>query len=235
MMNRNFIFWGILTIMSWITFPEERARELKKMVQKEKTRGVLKTPRIIDAFLSVDRAEFVPDNLKMFAYADEPQPIPGGQTISQPYTVAIMLEALAPKEGDYIMDVGYGSGWSSTLLAHIVGEHGRVYAFEIVSKLCTFGKKNAEKFPEQVKHIDFFCRSASDGLPDIATQIGGFDGIIAAAAVPNVPESWREQLKEGGRLVYPLGDSLWLEVKQKDGTFSKAEYPGYVFVPYRDL
>jgi protein-L-isoaspartate(D-aspartate) O-methyltransferase len=227
--NGIFIFRVYLKNMSWITFPEDRARELKKLVKKEEKLGVLKTPRIIDAFLSVDRAEFVPEDLKVFAYADEPQPLPGGQTISQPYTVAFMLELLSPKEDNRIMDVGYGSGWSSALLAYIVGEKGHVHALEIVPELCLFGKMNVEKFPELFSRIDFYCKSATDGL----LKVGGFDGIISAAALESVPKAWREQLKTGGRIVYPLGDSLWLEVKQKDGSFEKKEYPGFVFVPYK--
>lgn len=218
--------------MSHLTLPEENSSGAKELVKEFKARGVLKTPAIAGAFLAVNRADFVTEDQKFFAYADEPLPIGEGQTISQPYTVAFMLELLAPKAGEHILDVGYGSGWSSALLSHIVGENGKVYAMEIVPKLCRFGKGNVNKYSEFVKRVKFFCKSAENGLPKIAKEIGGFDGIIAAAEVSGVPDAWREQLKTGGRLVYPQGGSLWKETKHKDGSFQKQEFPGFAFVPF---
>lgn len=218
--------------MSHLTFPEENISAGKELVKELKVRGVLKTPAIVRAFSAVDRADFVTEGQKFFAYADEPLPIGEGQTISQPYTVAFMFELLAPKAGEHIFDVGHGSGWSSALLAHIVGEKGKVYAMEIIPSLCRFGKGNVKKYPELAEHIEFFCKSAENGLPKIAKESGGFDGIIAAAEVSEVPSAWREQLKTRGRLVYPKDGSLWKETKQKDGSFEKEETPGFIFVPF---
>ncbi len=221
--------------MSYLTLPEENTAAAKDLVGELKARGVLKTPAIVRAFLAVNRADFVPEGQKFFAYADEPLPIGEGQTISQPYTVAFMLELLAPKADERIMDVGHGSGWSSALLASIVGEKGKVYAVEIVQKLCRFGKGNVKKYPELAERIEFFCKSAENGLPKTAKEIGGFDGIIAAAEVIEAPTAWREQLKPDGRLVYPRGGSLWKETKLLGGftpKFKKEEFPGFAFVPF---
>lgn len=95
-------------------------RDLKNLVEHLRNGGYLKTPKIIDAFLNIDRIDFVPENLKEDAYLNIPLPIGKGQTISQPLTVAFMLELLGPKYGDKILDVGAGSGWTSALLAYIV-------------------------------------------------------------------------------------------------------------------
>lgn len=220
--------------MSYLALPEENSSGAKELVKELKARGVLKTPAIVRAFLAVNRADFVPEEQKFFAYADEPLPIGEGQTISQPYTVAFMFELLAPKAGEHILDVGHGSGWSSALLAHVVGEKGRVYAMEIVPKLCRFGKGNVKKYPELAERILLYCKSAENGFPKIAKEIGGFDGIIAAAEVGEVPSAWREQLKIGGRLVYPKNGSLWKETKLGGETskFKKEEFPGFAFVPF---
>ena len=113
-------------------------------------KSVLKTPRIIQAFRDTNRADFLPEDERPLAEIDEAFPIGEGQTISQPYTVAFMLELLAPKPGQHILDVGFGSGWQSALLAHIVSDNkktsGRVFAIERLQKLCDFGKANIAKY-----------------------------------------------------------------------------------------
>jgi protein-L-isoaspartate(D-aspartate) O-methyltransferase len=192
--------------------------------------GVLKTPLIIDAFRSIDRAKFVPEDMKPFAYVDEPLSIGQGQTISQPYTVAFMLELSGPRSGEKILDIGSGSGWQTALLAHIVGENGRIFAMEIVPELCKFGKTNVEKFEFIKKRIvKWICGDASKGLPEEAP----FDKIIAAAALGNnVPQEWKDQLKIGGKIVVPVKDSIWLFVKKSEDDFETTEYPGFVFVPF---
>lgn len=225
--------------MSYLTLPEENTFAVKELIKELKARGVLETPVIARAFLAVNRADFVTEDQKFFAYADEPLPIGEGQTISQPYTVAFMLELLVPKAGGHILDVGHGSGWSSALLAHSVAgkdkQKGMVYAMEIVPKLCRFGKENVKKYPELAERVLFYYKSAENGLSKIAKKVGGFDGIIAAAEVGEVPKTWREQLKIGGRLVYPQNGSLWKETKLLGGEtpkFKKEEFPGFAFVPF---
>jgi len=143
-----------------------------------------------------------------------------------------MLELLKPKQGEHIIDVGAGSGWQSALLAHIVGANGHVYAIEIVPSLFERARQILEQFIELKKRVTFFCQSAAPGLPDIASKIGGFDGIIAAAEVHDTPQAWMDQLKTGGRLVYPKAHAIVLETKQQDGMFHAQIYPGFVFVPF---
>lgn len=192
--------------------------------------GVLKAKRIISAFSAIDRVDFVPEELKASAYNDEPLPIGKGQTISQPYTVAFMLELLDPQPGEKIMDIGAGSGWQSALLAEIVGERGRVFSVERVPELCELGRGNISKYNFIKKGIvECFCEDASAGLPDKMP----FDKIIAAAALgKDVPKAWKEQLKAGGKIVVPIDRSVWLYIKKEDGTFQEKEFPGFSFVPF---
>ncbi len=217
---------------------------MEELVENLKGLGVLKSPKIIEAFLKVDRKDFVPKDMQNLAYLDQALSIGHGQTISQPYTVAFMFELLGPKAGDNIMDVGYGSGWATALLAHIVGERGKIYAFELVEELCHFGEENILKYPELRERVILFCQDASAGVPD-HSPANGFDGIISAAAlsaanthaqrgaeVLEVPPVWRKQLAVGGRLVYPKAGSLFREVKIGEGKFESEQHQGFVFVPF---
>lgn len=201
--------------------------------------GVLKPGRILDAFAAIDRADFVPEELRASAYVDEPLPIGSGQTISQPHVVAFMLNLLDPKPGEKIMDIGAGSGWQTTLLAHIVGNPlnppaggsgGKVFALERIPELCEFGKFNVSKYNFIKKGVvEWFCRDATKGL----RQYAPFDKIIAAAALgEEIPQAWKDQLNARGKMVVPMGASVWLFHKQKDGTFHETEFPGFAFVPF---
>ena len=116
------------------------------LVHKLLDEGVLKTPRIIAAFKKIDRADFVVDEYKGEAYGDYPLPIGYGQTISQPSTVALMLELLQPAEGDKVLDVGSGSGWTTALLAQIVGPKGKIFGLELVPELVKFGRENIARY-----------------------------------------------------------------------------------------
>src|SRR3989344_130801 len=198
---------------------------MKTLVAKLIRDGYLKTPQIIEAFSVVDRKDFVPEEYKSEAYGDYPLPIGYGQTISQPATVAFMLELLQPQAGDKVIDAGSGSGWQTAILACIVGENGSVYAVERIPELYEFGQKNLQKYKFQ--NISFLCADATKGLVEQAP----FDKIIAAAAGSEIPPAWPEQLKIGGRIVAPVGSSVWLYIKKSEGEFEKLEYPGFAFVP----
>lgn len=188
----------------------------------------LKTPAIIEAFRKIDRFDFVIDYLKTEAYRNSPLGIGFGQTISQPLTVAVMLELLQPEPGQKILDIGSGSGWSTALLCEIVGGGGKVYGVEIVPELSEFGRKNVSHYNFVRQGIaEFFCADGSKGLPEKAP----FDRIISAAASHQIPEAWKEQLKIGGRLVLPMNQSLWLVVRKAENDFEIKEYPGFIFVP----
>jgi len=207
---------------------------MNELIKSLINNGVLKTSNIIEALSKVDRTDFVPETLKNLAYEDEALPIGFGQTISQPYTIAFMLELLKPSKDNHILDIGSGSGWQSALLAEIVGEKGKIYAIEINPDIFEIGKTNVTKYPDLSKRIESYCQNAKNGLPEIAENIGGFNGIIAAAEVPETPASWREQLKINGRLVYPKGGSIFLEIKKTKTDFEVSQFLGFAFVPFVD-
>lgn len=191
-------------------------------------RGWLKTEKIIKAFEEIKRVDFLPENVKDLAELNEALPIGRGQTISQPLVVAFMLELLKPEKGDKILDVGSGSGWTSALLAHIVGKEGKITAIEIIPELTEFGKKNVKKYNFVEKGIvKFVCADGSKGYQNEAP----FDKILASASARQIPKAWKEQLKIGGRIVTPIGSSIWLFLKKSDKEFEGTEYPGFVFVP----
>ena len=190
--------------------------------------GYLKTPEIINAFRKIDRVDFIPEELKSEATANTPLPIGYGQTISQPLTVAFMLELLQPKSGHKILDVGSGSGWQSSLLAYITGDEGRVIAIERISELSEFGKNNSKKY--NFKNLEFVVGDGSKGYKKEAP----YDRIIVTAGAPRIPKSLLEQLKDPGKLLIPVGGRGLQELKlveKKEGEFSTKNLGGCVFVP----
>ncbi|MCK4729972.1 MAG: protein-L-isoaspartate O-methyltransferase [Candidatus Aenigmarchaeota archaeon] len=189
--------------------------------------GCLKTPEIIFAFRKIKRIDFLPEELKQFAELNGPLPIGYEQTISQPLTVAIMLELLQPKKGDKILDIGSGSGWTTSLLSKIVGKSGKVYGIELIRKLKEFGEKNTEKYNFVEKGIaKFICVDGSKGLPEKAP----FDKILVSASADKIPSKLREQLKIEGRLVIPIKNSIFLIIR-KSNRFEEEEFFGFSFVP----
>ena len=196
--------------------------------------GWLKTPAIIKAFLKIKREDFLPEKMKDDAELNEALPIGLGQTISQPLTVAFMLEKLAPQAGDKILDIGSGSGWTSALLSEIVGQRGRVIAIEIVPELKEFGEKNVSKYNYIKRGLaEFILGDGSRGYDKYAP----YDKILASASARDLPPAWREQLKVGGRIVAPIKNSIWLFIKkpfdaaQGKSEFEEFEFPGFAFVP----
>jgi len=187
--------------------------------------GWLKTPAIIEAFRKIKRIDFLPEDMQDLAELNEALVIGYGQTISQPLVVAFMLEQLQPASGDKILDVGSGSGWTSALLGEIVGDTGRVIALEFVPALKEFGEKNAAKYNLPV---EFVCTEGSRGYD----KESPYDKILCSAtARREISSAWKAQLKIGGRIVTPIGSSIWLFVKKSENDFEATEYPGFVFVP----
>jgi len=193
--------------------------------------GVLNTPAIIEAFRKIDRADFVHEDFRSEAYGDYPLPIGSDQTISQPTTVAFMIEKLEPKFGDKILDIGSGSGWTTALLAYIAEnkkgskKDGKVIGVERISELAKFGQENLAKY--NFNNARIIKPDRRLGLP----QFAPFDKILVSAASESFPEELIDQLKVGGKLVIPVENSIFEIIKGKDGRIVKNEYLGFVFVP----
>jgi len=199
-----------------------------RLIESLVSRGWLKTEIIIDAFRTIERKDFLPKGMENLAELDEALPIGQGQTISQPLVVAFMLELLQPKPGEKILDIGAGSGWTSALLAHIVGRQGKVIAIEIVPELAEFGKANVAKYNFIEKGIvEFICGDGSKGYEKEAP----FDKILASASARTIPKAWKKQLRIGGKIVAPIGTSIQLFTKRGENDFEQIRYPGFVFVP----
>ena len=195
----------------------------------------VKTPAIKSAFLKIKREDFLPGNVKNLAEVNEALPIGSGQTISQPAVVAFMLEQLQPKKGDKILDVGAGSGWTSALLAEIVGKTGKVFSIELVPELKEFGEKNLLKYKFVEEGIvNSVVGDGSKGYPDFEKTpelAKGFDKILASATSSEIPSAWRKQLRVGGRIVAPVGNSIKTILKKSETEFEEIDHPGFVFVP----
>lgn len=188
----------------------------------------LKTPGIIKAFKKIKRRDFMPQDIKVLSEVDEPMPIGKGQTISQPLTVAFMMEKLSPKKGDKILDVGSGSGWTTAILASIAGSKGRVIAMEIIPELKKFGEGNVSKYGFIEKGmVKFVLGDGSRGYKEEAP----YDRILVSAAAKKMPEHLKKQLKTGGKMVVPVGNSIIVVVKKTESEFEEKEYEGFSFVP----
>ncbi len=187
---------------------DEYAELRRRMVEEQiEARGV-KDELVLNAMLKVPRHEFVPPALRDNAYDDTPLPIGYGQTISQPYIVALMTECLGLKGGEKVLEIGTGSGYQAAVLAEIAGE---VYTIEIVEPLAKEAAERLERLGYEnvhVRHGDGYY-----GWPEKAP----FDGIIVTAAPDEVPKPLLDQLKPGGKLVIPVGEwSQDLIVVSKD-------------------
>lgn len=177
------------------------------------------------AFSNISRKNFVPDALIDQAELDTPLPIGYGQTISQPYTVNLMLNWLEAQPGDNVLDVGSGSGWTTALLSEIVGPKGKVYAVEIIPELLEFGKANCEK--AKVKNAKFFKAIKEYGLPKYAP----YDRILVSASAQSLPVELLSQLKAGGKMVIPVQHDILEITKISENEYETITHPGFVFVP----
>lgn len=204
------------------------ASDKENLIRELTDNGYLKTPVIIEAFKKIDRKDFVPENLVSDAYENYPLPIGFGQTISQPLTVAFMLELLEPKTGDKILDVGAGSGWQTAFLAQIVGDQGKIFAIERISELKKFAEENVSKYGFMEKGtVKLLEGDGSKGYEPEAP----YDKIIAAAAGEEIPVVWKEQLKISGRIVAPIQNSILVLDKTGQNQFSQKQFFGFSFVP----
>ncbi|MCX6749690.1 MAG: protein-L-isoaspartate(D-aspartate) O-methyltransferase [Candidatus Pacearchaeota archaeon] len=184
---------------------------------------------IVDAFSKVNREDFLPYSLKKKAYDDTALPIGNGQTISQPYTIALMLSELDLKKGQKILEIGSGSGYVLALIAEIIGETGKIFGLEVIPALVKKSKENLENY----RNVKIYKKNGSNGFPDEAR----FDRILVSAALREVPERLMEQLKHKGILVAPQGSRFEQEIiviqRKTEAEFDmKKRLPGFVFVPF---
>ncbi|MBU2540064.1 protein-L-isoaspartate O-methyltransferase [Patescibacteria group bacterium] len=197
--------------------------------------GWLKTDSIKDAFIKIKRQDFLPEGMKKLAELNEALPIGFNQTISQPAVVAFMLEQLQPKIGEKILDIGSGSGWTTALLAQIVGETGKIVSIELIPELKEFGEQNVAKYSFIEKGIvKYVLGDGSKRYSGLATDpelVEGFDKILVSASCAKIPLAWKKQLKIGGKIVAPVGNSIKTIIKKTDNKYEEIEYPGFVFVP----
>ncbi|MDP2909754.1 MAG: class I SAM-dependent methyltransferase [bacterium] len=193
--------------------------------------GWLKNPLIIEAFTKIKRKDFLNwkgDGAEDLSEINEALPIGHGQTISQPLTVAFMLELLDPKPGNKILDIGSGSGWTTALLSQIAGERGKVIAVEIIPELKEFGENNNRKYNFVQKGIaEFHLADGSKGFE----KESPFDRILVSASSKRIFKAWKDQLKTGGKIVAPVKNSIRFLEKKPDHTFKEIEYQGFAFVP----
>jgi protein-L-isoaspartate(D-aspartate) O-methyltransferase len=207
----------------------EEIAALVRETRRETGRASL-AERVMEAMAKVPRHEFVPSTERRNAYANRPLPIGMGQTISQPFIVALMTDFMEVRPGDRVLEIGTGSGYQAAVLAELAGT---VYTVEIVESL-------AREAQERLKRL---------GYRNVVTRIGDgylgwpeqaqFDAIMVTAAPREVPQPLLDQLKPGGRLVVPVGgqsagQSLLLMEKQPDGTVTRRTVLAVRFVPLTD-
>ena len=183
--------------------------------------------RVMQAMREVPRHEFVPIGARHEAYYNGPLPIGHGQTISQPYIVALMTDLLEPTEHDAVLEIGTGSGYQAAILSRVVKQ---VYSLEIIEALSL----RAAETLERLGYNNVQCR-VGDGYDGWEEQ-APFDGILVTAASPNIPQPLVDQLKPGARLVIPIGlpyshQELMLVEKQASGEISVTDVLGVAFVP----
>jgi len=210
--------------------PLDFSERRRKLVESLVAEGILKTPEIIRAFLKVPREEFVPPELRDYAYDDRPLPIGYGQTISAPHMVAIMTEELSPRRGDKVLEIGTGSGYQAAILAEIVKPEGHVWTIERIRELVEFARDNLRRTGYD-KYVTVIHGDGSLGLPEHAP----YDRIMVTAAAPSIPENLVKQLKPGGRMVIPVGGRYYqvLKIVDKDesGNVRVSNSVPCIFVP----
>ncbi len=199
----------------------------QRMVEHQLVARGIHDPRVLDAMRVVPREAFVASRQAAYAYDDGPLPIGEGQTISQPYVVAFMIEAVAPAAGDRALEIGTGSGYSAAVLASIVAE---VYTVERIPALADAAAARLAELGSRTVHVR--CGDGTLGWPEHAP----YDVIIVTAGGPRVPPALLDQLAPGGRLVMPVGDDPRVQRlvrvrRGADGTVSEEALEAVAFVP----
>jgi protein-L-isoaspartate(D-aspartate) O-methyltransferase len=197
------------------------------MVERQLRRRGITEPEILDAFRTVPREAFVAEDRAHLAYGDHPLPIEAGQTISQPYIVALMIKAAAIKPGAKVLEVGAGSGYAAAVMSRIAS---RVIAIERQHELVEVAQERMRRLGYD--NVAIVEADGTKGWPDEAP----YDAILAAASGSHVPRPLIDQLAPGGRIVMPVGDPGWVQklvkvTKGADGSLQQSDLGDVRFVP----
>lgn len=188
---------------------------------------LIKDKKVLAAFKKVKRERFVLKGFVKDAYEDKPLPILAGQTISQPTTVMLMLQALEVNPGMNVLEIGAGSGYNAALLSVLVGKEGKVHTTEIIPALANFAKYNLKNF----KNVAVHKCDGSNGLEEYAP----YDRIVCTAAAPEIPKPLISQLKDKGIIIIPVGEYTQKMVKgiKKGNRLETISLGDFMFVPLK--
>jgi protein-L-isoaspartate(D-aspartate) O-methyltransferase len=197
------------------------------MVERQLRRRGITEPHILEAFRAVPREAFVGEAVAHLAYGDHPLPIEAQQTISQPYIVALMIQAAGIEAGDTVLEVGAGSGYAAAVMSRIAG---KVVGVERQHALVEVARERLRRLG--YINVEIVEGDGTRGWPDKAP----FDAILAAASGSHVPEALIDQLAPNGRLIMPIGAPGWVQelikvTKQEDGILKQENLGGVRFVP----
>jgi protein-L-isoaspartate(D-aspartate) O-methyltransferase len=202
-------------------------KEKKALIDYWRNSNIITSKAILRAFEEINREDFVLPEYRKYAYVDEPLPTFADQTISQPTTVAIMTQALEPKPGQKILEIGSGSGYQAAILSEIVGPKGNVITIERIKDLAEFAKKNLKAY----KNVKVIYADGSEGYIKEAP----YDRIIVTAAAKGIPEELFGQLKETGILLIPVGKTSFaqklLKISKTKGKKKIKNLGNFIFVP----
>ncbi len=206
-------------------FSEKR----KALVQQMKESGIIASKSVEQAFLEVKREAFFPDEIRQLAYDDSAFPTMLGQSISQPSTIAVMLEMLSCGKGMKVLEIGSGTGYVIALLSKMVGEKGKVFGMDIYPEFIEQAEKNL--LAQGIKNFELKNSDGNFGLAEKAP----FDRILISAGCNNVPENLFGQLSETGILVAPMGNLEYQEItkfeKKNNEIFEREKQGWFSFVP----
>ncbi|MFO7790229.1 MAG: protein-L-isoaspartate(D-aspartate) O-methyltransferase [Bacteroidota bacterium] len=200
-------------------------KDAKKMVRQQIEARGIDDKRVLDAMKNIPRHLFVPETYRDMAYTDRPLPITKGQTISQPYIVALMTATLDLDGSEKVLEIGTGSGYQAAILSRLAKE---VYSIEIVEELAKESRQLLKKL--DYDNVEVKCGDGYQGWPEKAK----FERIIVTAAPENIPEKLVEQLKPGGKMVIPVGEYhqlLKIVEKTENGNIKEETITGVRFVP----
>ncbi|HNY50169.1 MAG TPA: protein-L-isoaspartate(D-aspartate) O-methyltransferase [Smithella sp.] len=222
-----FLLLSVLNCRADIHTEKDYALARERMVVEQIEARGIKNPQVLKAMRAVPRHQFVPEKIRNLAYGDHALPIGEGQTISQPYIVALMTESINPQPDMKVLEIGTGSGYQAAILAELCQS---VYSIEIIE---TLGRRAERILSRLYKNVHVKIGDGYQGWPEAAP----FDAILVTCAPTKVPQPLADQLKEGGRMVIPVGEvgvqELVVLIK-KNGKLEKHSIIDVLFVPMVD-